>query len=80
MNEQSAMSPLTSVALAPMTAKVTDCWYSVPLGQVHGVMEVGEQAEAGSGRGEAKAAGARRASEVKREVESFMMMDGWMDG
>ena len=46
-NLQEDVNALTSTAAAPMTAKVTDSRYVVPLGQVHGVTESFEQAGSG---------------------------------
>ena len=56
------------MAAAPMTAKVTDCSYEKPEGQLQGVGDVDEQA----GK-EASAVGAKRAA-LMRWVESFMVV------
>ena len=61
LDEQPEIKALMSVALAPMTAKVTDCSYAVPAGQLQGVTEVEEH----GGREVASAAGATRAKAVR---------------
>jgi hypothetical protein len=45
------------LAVAPMTAVVTDSEYSVPIGQIHGVPEIAEQGNKMGGSTRAKAAG-----------------------
>lgn len=60
---QGASIVRTSVAGAPITAKVPDSWYMVPLGHLHGVPEVDEQA----GRREANAKCPRKPNGTRKD-------------
>ena len=58
------------MALAPITANVTDCSYAVPVRQLHGVTELEEH----GGSELASAAGATRAQPA-RSAESFIELE-----
>ena len=59
----------TSVAVAPMTAKVADSWLVVPGGQLHGDPDVDEQA----GREHVGVRDARKANTKRKEGRRIVL-------